>query len=81
MLNVTPEDSAAELRLDKVVLEDVQVEATFRDGRCGKDAFESWTPPSKGEGIGLGTCVRPRSNSPTQMSLNCTPSKSRPEVS
>lgn len=33
IMNKTLEDSTADLRLDKVVLEDVQVEATFRDGR------------------------------------------------
>ena len=81
MLNATPEDSTADLRLDRVVLEDVQVEATFRDGRCGKGNFARWTPPSKGADIGLGTCVRPRSNSRTQMSLPCTPSTSRRKVS
>ena len=33
VLNAAPEDSTADVRLDKVVLEDVQVEATFHDGR------------------------------------------------
>ena len=36
VLNSTPEDSTAELRLDRVLLEDVLVEATFRDGRRWK---------------------------------------------
>ena len=73
LLNATPEDSAADLRLDKVVLEDVQVEATFRDGRLWQGQLREWTPLSKGEDIGLGMCMPPWSNSPTQTSLPCTP--------
>ena len=50
LLNVTPEDSAADVRLDKVVLEDVQVEATFRDGRLWQGQLREVDASQQGRG-------------------------------
>ena len=50
VLNSTPEDSTAELRLDRVLLEDVQVEATFRDGRCWKGRLRELDASQHGRG-------------------------------
>ena len=50
VLNSTPEDSTAELRLDRVLLEDVLVEATFRDGRRWKGRLRELDASQHGRG-------------------------------
>ena len=50
MLNANPEDSAAELRLDRVVLEDVQVDAQFRDGRLWQGQLREVDASQQGRG-------------------------------
>ena len=50
MLNAGLEDSTADLRLDKVVLEDVQLEATFRDGRLWQGQLREVDATQQGRG-------------------------------
>ena len=50
MLNATLEDSAADLRLDRIALEDVQVEATFRDGRLWQGQLREVVASQRGRG-------------------------------
>ena len=50
MLNSTPTDSTAELRLDRVLLEDVHVEAIFRDGRLWKGRLRDVDVSQQGPG-------------------------------
>lgn len=50
LLNVTPEDSTADLHLDKVVLEDVEVQAMFHDGRLWQGQLRKVDASQQGRG-------------------------------